>query len=257
MAHIRVERITVSFPVYSASARSLKRGMIGLATGGRIGLDGDRTVQITALDDVDLTFEHGDRVGLIGHNGAGKSTLLKVLAGIYEPVRGRVRCEGRVASMSNPRLGIDQDSTGYENIFQRGLFMGLRPREIEARTDEIAAFTELGDYLAMPVRTYSAGMAARLAFAISTCVEADILLMDEWLSAGDAAFVARARERMSDLVDKAGILVLASHSDNLIRETCNKALLLERGKVVGFGPIDDILAIYHGRRQAAQPAAVS
>jgi ABC-type polysaccharide/polyol phosphate transport system ATPase subunit len=246
MARITLEAVSVFFPVYSTNSRSLKKGVLGMATGGRIGVDGGDTIHVKALDDVTLAFEHGDRVGLVGHNGAGKSTLLQVLAGIYEPVIGRVYCEGRIASMFNPMLGMDMESTGYENILQRGLFLGFNPAEIEARAEEIAEFTELGDYLAMPMRTYSSGMAMRLAFAVSTCVNPDILLMDEWLSAGDASFVGKAQKRLGQLVDNAGILVLASHTTDLIRKTCNKAVLLEHGKVKCFGTVDDILNAYQG-----------
>jgi ABC-type polysaccharide/polyol phosphate transport system ATPase subunit len=244
MACIFVEEVRVRFPVYSTNARSLKNGLLSVATGGRIGVEGSDTVYVNALDNVSLTFEHGDRVGLIGHNGAGKTTLLQVLAGIYEPVSGRVYCEGRIATMFNPMLGMDVDSTGYENILQSGLFLGLKPAEIDAKAEEIAEFTELGGYLNMPMRTYSSGMRTRLAFAVSTCIEPDILLMDEWLSAGDASFVGKAQRRLAQLVDSAAILVLASHSTNLIRKTCNKAALLEHGKVVRFGNVDEILASY-------------
>jgi ABC-type polysaccharide/polyol phosphate transport system ATPase subunit len=245
MASIRVENVTVSFPIYSMNARSLKNSVLGMTTGGRIGTYGADTVQVRALDDVSLTLEHGDRLALVGHNGAGKSTLLQVLAGIYEPVSGRVHSEGRIASMFNPMLGIDPEGTGYENILQRGLFLGLTPAEVEARTEEIATFTELGDYLEMPMRTYSTGMAMRLAFAVCTCIHFDILLMDEWLSAGDASFVGKAEKRLAHMVDSAGIMVLASHSEPLIQRTCNRAALLEHGKVVAIGPVDDILATYH------------
>ncbi|MGQ0812731.1 MAG: ABC transporter ATP-binding protein [Nitrospiraceae bacterium] len=247
MARISLERVTVAFPVYSANARSLKNGVLGMATGGRIGIDGSDTLQVQALDDVSLVFEHGDRVGIVGQNGAGKSTLLQVLAGIYEPTRGMVCCEGRIASMFNPMLGMDMESTGYENIYQRGLFLGLSPTEIGARVGEIARFTELGDYLAMPMRTYSSGMAMRLAFAVSTCIDPDILLMDEWLSVGDATFIGKAEKRLTQLVDSAGIMVLASHTTELIRNTCNKAVLLEHGKMVSFGQVDEVLALYQAR----------
>lgn len=251
MASVILEGISVTFPVYSTNARSLKNGVLSIATGGRIGIDRADTLHVKALDNVSLAFEHGDRVGLVGHNGAGKSTLLQVLAGIYEPVSGRVYCEGRIASMFNPMLGMDVDSTGYENILQSGLFLGLKPAEIETKAEEIAEFTELGSYLAMPMRTYSAGMKTRLAFAVSTCIDPDILLMDEWLSAGDASFVGKAQKRLAQLVDSAAIMVLASHSANLIRKTCNKGVLLEHGKVVSFGQVNEVLAAYEGRASAA------
>src|SRR5262245_43159422 len=197
MACISLDEVSVSFPVYNTNARSLKKSMLAMTTGGRIGTDLDDTLYVKALDSVSLVFEHGDRVGLVGHNGAGKTTLLRVLAGIYEPVGGRFYAEGRIAPMFDPMLGMDMESTGYENIVLRGLFLGLSPAEIEARIDEIAEFAELGQYLAMPVRTYSSGMAMRLAFAVSTCIDPDILLMDEWLSTGDNSFVDKAERRLA------------------------------------------------------------
>ena len=161
-ASLRVESVTVDFPVYDASMRSLRNRFIYHGTGGRMGRDAGNRLSVRALDDVSLDFEHGDRVGIVGHNGAGKTTLLRVLAGVYEPVRGRVRRTGRTASLLDVSLGIDYDATGYENIVTRGLLLGLATEEIRERTAEIAAFTELGDYLAMPARTYSPGMRFRL-----------------------------------------------------------------------------------------------
>jgi ABC-2 type transport system ATP-binding protein/lipopolysaccharide transport system ATP-binding protein len=245
MARVLLENLSITFPVYEANARSLKNSVLALTTGGRIGTEQDR-IFVRALDDVSLAFEHGDRVALIGRNGAGKTTLLRVLAGIYEPFTGRLLTEGRVAPTFDPMLGMEMESTGYENIFLRGMFLGLRRKEIEVKAKEIAEFADLGDYLSMPVRTYSSGMAMRLAFAVATCIDPDILLMDEWLSAGDASFVAKAQKRLADFVDQASILVLASHSTDLLRSTCNKGVLLEHGRVVAFGFIEDVLAAYGG-----------
>jgi ABC-type polysaccharide/polyol phosphate transport system ATPase subunit len=243
MARICLENLSIAFPVYETNARSFKNSVLALTTGGRIGTDQGR-IFVRALEDVSLVFEHGDRIALMGHNGAGKTTLLRVLAGIYEPFSGQMISEGRVAPTFDPMLGMEMESTGYENIFLRGMFLGLQRREVEAKATEIAEFADLGDYLAMPVRTYSAGMAMRLAFAVATCVDPDILLMDEWLSAGDAGFVAKAQKRLADFVDRASIMVLASHSMDLLRTTCNKGVLLEHGRVVAFGPIEEVLAAY-------------
>ena len=158
--------------------------------------DAARHVVVKALNDVSFELREGDRVGIVGHNGSGKSTLLRVLAGAYEPVSGTIEVQGQVASMLNITLGLDYEATGYENIFLRGVIMGYTPKEIEPLVDEIVAFSELGDYIDMPMRTYSSGMSVRLAFAVSTCVKADILLMDEWLSVGDEGFKVKARERL-------------------------------------------------------------
>jgi ABC-type polysaccharide/polyol phosphate transport system ATPase subunit len=217
-----------------------------MGLGGRIGEDANHRICVKAIDGVSLTFEDGDRVALVGANGAGKSTLLRVLAGIYEPMRGRVSIQGRVASLFDIALGLDPESTGYENILLRGLFLGMSRAEIRERRDAIAVFSELGDFLAMPMRTYSSGMMLRLAFAVSTHVDAEILLMDEWIGAGDAAFTAKAERRLAELVGGAAILVLASHSEEIVRSTCNKAVLLRQGTVVQIGSVDEVLQAYRG-----------
>ena len=209
MAHIELDDIGIEFPIYHGSTRSLKNRLIGrMSLGGRIGEDSDNRLCVKALDGVTLSFGHGDRVALLGANGAGKSTLLRVLAGVYEPIRGRMLTEGRVSSMFDLLLGLDPESTGYENILLRGLFLGMTRAEIRARREDIAAFTELGNYLAMPLRTYSSGMILRLAFAVSTHMNAEILLMDEWIGAGDAAFTEKAQRRLLDLVREQPFLCL-------------------------------------------------
>ena len=243
-ANIAVESVTIDFPIYDASRRSIKNQFIYHGTGGRVGRDAGNRLTVRALDDVTLSFEHGDRVGIVGHNGAGKTTLLRVLAGVYEPIKGRVTRQGRTASLLNVSLGIDDDATGYENIMTRGLLLGLVPREVAERTEEIAAFTELGDYLAMPAHTYSSGMRFRLGFAVCTCFEPEILLMDEWLSVGDRQFVEKARKRLEEFVDRAGILVLASQNASLLERVCTKGVLLDAGRVKATGTIGDVLEGY-------------
>ena len=201
-----------------------------------------------ALENVSLALAHGDRLGLVGSNGAGKTTLLRVLAGAYEPTRGRVWRHGRTASLLNVSLGIDAEATGYENIMTRGLFLGLMPEQVRERVEEIADFTELGDYLAMPVHTYSAGMRLRLAFAVCTCFDPEILLMDEWLGIGDRAFFEKARRRLEEFVERAGILVLASQSAVLLQRVCASGVVLDAGRVIARGPIGELLKEY---KQAA------
>ena len=245
MGSIRLEHVSLTFPIYDADSRSLLRTkMLSVSTGGRIGTEGNRRVSIRALDDISLTVEHGDRLGLVGHNGAGKTTLLRVMAGIYEPTVGKVTVDGRTVPIFDLGVGMDPESTGYQNIVFRGLYLGLSRADIRARVEEIAKFTELGSFLEMPIRTYSAGMHARLAFAISTCVEPDILLLDESVGAGDATFLQKARIRLNDFVERSGILVLATHSENMIREMCGKAVLLEHGRVVAYGPVDEVVDRY-------------
>jgi ABC-2 type transport system ATP-binding protein/lipopolysaccharide transport system ATP-binding protein len=245
MPHIELQNVTVELPIYHASSRSLKNKLLGhMNLGGRISEDRSRRVCVKALDGISLTIENGDRVALLGANGAGKSTLLRVLAGVYEPVAGRLQSRGRVASLFDIGLGLDTESTGYENIFLRGLMLGMTLAEIRTRRDAIAAFSGLGDYLAMPLRTYSSGMMLRLAFAVSTHVDAEILLMDEWLGAGDASFTERAEQRLIELVGSASILVLASHSEEIVRRTCKRAVLLRHGVITHVGDVDEVLHAY-------------
>jgi lipopolysaccharide transport system ATP-binding protein len=239
MAYISARDIVVEFPIYNLSHRSLKKAFLHATTGGRLSGDAGNRVVVQALDHASFDIREGDRVGLYGHNGAGKTTLLRVLSGIYEPVRGHLTMRGRIATLLDLGLGIDPESTGYENIMLRGILAGLRPREISSRMAEIAKFTELAEYLDMPVRTYSSGMQLRLAFAVSTSVQADILLMDEWLSVGDEAFALKAQERLHSLVSRSPILVLASHSLELLTTVCNRVLVLTHG-VVAERPIDDL-----------------
>ncbi len=231
MALIALENVAVSYPIFGADAASLKTTLTSAATGGRIGRDTGVTV-IEALRDVSFELRDGDRLGLMGHNGAGKSTLLQTLAGVYPPTRGRYCHEGSIASLVNPMLGIEREATGYENIMIRGLVLGMNRLMIRQLTPDIAEFSGLGDYLHMPVHTYSTGMMMRLAFAITTSVRPDILLMDEWLSVGDAEFRKRAEERITSLVAASGILVLASHSASLIARECNRVIELSHGAII-------------------------
>lgn len=231
-AEIIARDISVEFPIYENSHRSLKKTVLNLTTGGRIGQDAGSHPIVRALDDLSFEFREGERIGLVGHNGSGKTTLLRVLSGVYAPVRGEIDIRGRVASLLDVSMGLDPDATGFENIYLRGIMDGLKPAEVKRKINEIADFSELGDYLDLPVRTYSSGMMLRLAFSISTSIEADILLMDEWLSVGDKDFSDKAAKRLDELVDKAAILVLASHNPQLIDGICNRKICLEHGKII-------------------------
>ena len=242
MASILLENVSVHFPIFSSNTRSLKRKILQMGSGGNISTDSG-AVMVQALSGVSLEFSNGDRVGLCGQNGSGKTTLLRVIAGIYEPTGGRALCEGHITPLFDPTLGMEMEATGFENIFFRGLLLGLRPAEIRAKTEEIAEFTELGNYLSMPVRLYSSGMMLRLAFSISTCFIPEILLLDEWIAVGDHRFMEKAQERMGRFVDYSHILVLASHSEDLIRNVCNKAVLLDQGKVVAVAHPDEIFSL--------------
>ncbi|WP_323029264.1 ABC transporter ATP-binding protein [Castellaniella defragrans] len=221
----------------------MKMRMLGALNNRRLAASHGVTV-VRALQALDFEFNDGDRIGLIGGNGAGKSTLLRVLAGIYTPSSGTVRVEGRVVALLELGLGMDDNLTGYENIRLRGMLLGMSPEEIKAKTPGIAAFTDLDNYLHLPIRTYSSGMRVRLAFAISTAVEADLLLLDEVVGVGDAAFMKKANERLQDFHDRAKIVFIASHANDTIRTMCNKALWLDGGQLRMAGPVEDVMQAY-------------
>lgn len=245
MASIDISKVSVEFPIYNISSRSFKKHFIRLATGGNVTEDARQHVVIQALKNISISLKDGDRVGLIGHNGSGKSTLLRLLARIYEPSAGHIRVEGQISPMLDIMHGIETEFTGYENILIRGTILGLSKAQIQGKIAEITEFSGLGDYLAMPIRTYSSGMMVRLAFSISTAIKPDILLIDEIFGAGDADFMQKARQKMASLLTESSIVVLASHSDDLIKEFCNKALLLEGGRIKYFGSIEQALSLYH------------
>ena len=241
---ITCQDLTLRFPVYGVDAKSLKKHLASVTVGGRLRSHTGST-EVTALSNLNLKLKAGDRLGLIGHNGSGKTTLLRALSGAYEPDEGTIEVEGRIAALLDLGLGIDPSATGFDNIRLRGRIAGLSSREIDERMDEIAEFTGLGPFLAMPVKTYSAGMQGRLAFAAATSVEADVLLMDEWISVGDADFQKLAHKRLLKLVERAGILVLASHDTDLLRLYCNKVMRLEAGvasEVTDIRKLDQLLA---------------
>lgn len=240
-AVLSLDHVNVSFPIYQTGSRSLKKNLISLGSAGRIARDAKDHVTVDALRDISLKIETGDRVAIVGANGAGKTTLLRVMAGIYEPISGAVTVKGRISPMFDIGLGMDMDLSGYDNIRLRGLLLGLRASQIEKMMSGIAEFTELGDYLEMPVRTYSSGMILRLTFSVATSFQPEILLMDEWILAGDGRFLTKAEARINSLIDNASILVLASHNLKVCRKWCNKALWLKNGEVHGFGPSADVI----------------
>ncbi len=249
MVSIDVHDASVDFPIFDAKSRSLKKTVMGLV-GGNIASD-TKVPIIEALRDINVTLEHGARVGLVGHNGAGKSTLLRLLSGIYEPTRGTAEIRGRVAPVFDLGVGMDPEISGYENIMIRGLFLGMTRKEMEQRVDDIAEFTELGDFLRMPLRTYSTGMRVRLALGVVTSIDPEILLLDEGIGAVDASLLERAKGRLKDLVDRAGLLVFASHSNDLLRQLCTSALWMEHGTIRQQGPLEEVLDAYKGRKHAA------
>jgi ABC-type polysaccharide/polyol phosphate transport system ATPase subunit len=213
------------------------RGRSAPHAGGTITGNGQHRY-VTALDGVSFELKAGDRLGLVGPNGAGKTTLLKLLYGIYEPTGGTLEVNGRVDALFNINLGFRAEATGRRNIVLRGLINGWSPEEIESRIDGIIEFSELGDFIDMPFKSYSQGMAARLAVAIATSFSPEILLMDEWIGAGDAAFQAKTRKRMDEIAERAGIMVLASHDRELIKRTCTRILELEKGRATRFDKVE-------------------
>jgi ABC-type polysaccharide/polyol phosphate transport system ATPase subunit len=252
MPCVILEDVTVDFPIYGAQ-KSFRTELLDLAAGGLIRREGKRRSRVTvrAIDGISLRIEHGDRLALIGHNGAGKSTLLRVLAGVFEPTGGRVTIEGRLSPLFNLSPGLDIDDTGYENVMNCGLFLGMHAREVRRKLPQIADATGLGDFLALPVRTYSAGMILRLGFAIATAIDPEILLLDEGLGAGDASFAESAERRIADLIDRSSIVVFASHALEQLRTICNKAILMEKGHIKYAGPVTDAIDVYTRSYHAA------
>ena len=235
----------VDIPIFDAKSRSLKKAVLGSA-GGSIGKNASNVVVVEALKEITLSLREGDRIGLVGHNGAGKSTLLRMLAGIYEPTRGVAQIRGRVAPVFDLGVGMDPEISGFENIIIRGLFLGQTRKQIESKVDEIAEFTELGDYLSMPLRTYSTGMRVRLAMGVVTSIDPEILLLDEGIGAVDAEFMRKARTKLADLVSRSGILVFASHSNEFLAQLCNEALWIDHGRIRQRGGIEEIVTAYEG-----------
>ena len=252
MASVAVQGLHVDFPIYHGNSRSLKQTVLQAAKtraaqglhAGRLHHDSRNRVIVQALRDVNFQLRSGERLGLVGVNGAGKTTLLRVLAGIYEPVRGRVAVEGTVGALLDPNLGMNSDLTGRENIALRGLYSGMPRTAIRALEDDVQEFSDLGEFLDLPVRFYSSGMVVRLGFALATAIHSQVLIMDEWLLAGDASFMQRAQARLGGMVQGAEILVLSSHMPTVIENWCTRALWMDQGRVRMDGTPGDVLAAY-------------
>jgi ABC-type polysaccharide/polyol phosphate transport system ATPase subunit len=240
---IRLSNVCVDIPVFNFASDSLRNLILGKTIGGRFAQIGSHLI-VNALKNVSFEAHDGDRIALVGSNGSGKTTLLRVLANVYSPTSGTSEVNGEVSPMFDTTLGMSPDATGMENIRICGMLWGLSPAEIAASKDEIAAFTELGDYLKMPVRTYSTGMKLRLAFAIATVRTPDIFLLDEIIGVGDANFYQKAFARLLTLVHSSRILFVASHSNVILREVCNKVLWLHQGALVAFGDTVEVLSAY-------------
>lgn len=246
MGKIVLKNVCVDIPIFNAQGRSLKKKLLGVATRGRIGLTESGNTIIRALNDINLTIEPHERVGLLGPNGAGKSTLLRVLGKVYAPTAGSAYIDGSIGSLIDISLGIDTEATGLENVYLRAALLGIPKKLVEQELPNLLEITQLGDFIHMPVRTYSTGMHMRLAFAVSTMISPDILLMDEWLSVGDQQFQKVAEKRLTTLIERSNILVLGSHSRELIEKVCTRAIWLQDGNLKMDGDPHEVCKRYFG-----------
>ena len=246
MSSIIARNVTVDLPIYNGADRSFKRTVFSMGIGGRLDRDRNNRVVVRALDSINLEIRDGDRIGLIGRNGAGKSTLLQVIAGLREPTRGTIAIEGRVSTLFSLLSVMDPELTGYENISMVSALLGISSFRQAALRKDVEEFTELGDYLRLPIRTYSAGMQVRLSFALLTAQNPSIVLLDEVIGAGDAHFASRAMARILDMTARGDILVIASHSEQALRSTCTQVLWLDHGTIRRLGPADEVLRDYNG-----------
>lgn len=230
-AHIRLQNVSIDFLVYNSRNRSLKNQFIKTLSGGAINFDAHGRTVVRSLHDLTLDIEEGDRVALLGHNGSGKTTLLRTIAGVYRPIVGSVSVSGNVFSLLDISLGIDPEATGIENIYLRAAVLGIGQKEVNKNLAHIIDFSGLGQFIDLPLRTYSSGMNFRLAFSISTLLNPEILLMDEWLSVGDSDFAEKAHTRLTDMVNESKILVIATHSEQLAKRLCNRIITLHQGRI--------------------------
>ena len=240
MPHILAEAVSIEFPLYHIGARSLKKRILA-SSPLRLRQDESSRIVVAALRDLAFHIKAGERVALVGHNGAGKTTLLRTLAGVYEPVAGRLEVAGTIGALIDPSAGMDPNATGRENIILRGLFRGLDEAQSTDLAEEVGAFSGLAEFLDVPVRTYSAGMSVRLSFAMATVMDPEVLLMDEWFMAGDADFLDRAKAKIEGLVTKAEVMVLATHDMAIVRQWCTRAIKLDAGRIVADGTVAEVL----------------
>lgn len=242
---IQIDNVTLDIPVIDAE-KSIRKSFFNYCVGGKFIHDPSKNqLKIRALDNISLQIQEGDRIGLIGRNGSGKSSLLRVIAGIYQPTVGILTVQGKIAPLLNIAIGLEWDSSGIENISRVGLYLGMTKKEIHQKLEDIIAFSELGDFIKLPVRTYSNGMLTRLTFSIATALDPEILLIDEGFGMGDEHFTRHAKERLTNFYQKTNILVIATHAPTLIKEFCTKAALLDQGKLLTCGNVEEVLDIYY------------
>lgn len=251
MASVDLKSVSVDLAVYNPRGRALKTAILAGTVGGRIKNAADPGIKIiSALQDVSFSVRDGERVGLVGGNGAGKTTLLRVLSGAYPPTGGDCVIQGKTSSLIDLAMGMDSESTGYENIVMRGVMLGLTRKQAAGLTDDVAEFSELGEFLDLPIRTYSSGMLLRLAFAVCTAIKPEILVLDEVIGVGDAAFADKAKRRIGAMIQQSNIMFLASHDNTTIREFCNRVIWLKEGRVEMDGSADAVIEAYAGSSAA-------
>jgi ABC-type polysaccharide/polyol phosphate transport system ATPase subunit len=257
MPSINVQNVSLTFKLRKNKNVTLKEYLVK----GLFRPSSNPGVTIHALENLSLTAREGDRLGIIGHNGAGKSTLLKLLAGIYPPTQGSVEIQGRICSLFDIALGFEHEATGWENIVFRSYLHGESPASVRAKLNSIGEFTELGEFLSVPVRNYSAGMLMRLAFAIATASDPDVLLIDEVLAVGDMAFQLKAKARMKELMASSRLMVVVSHDLKSLKEMCNRVIWMKHGQIVMDGPSTDVVRRYvesvSGQPQPAKEMATA
>ena len=232
MVKIIINNLSLDFPIFSWHGRSIKHDVLSYTIGGMIGYKRNRPTSVVALSNINLEINSGDRVAIVGNNGSGKTTLLRTISKIYYPVRGDIKVYGLTHSLIDIMLGVNYEATGRENIFLRGLLLGLSKTQIKHYEDEIIEFSELEAFIDLPIRLYSTGMALRLAFSIAMVIKCDILVMDEWLSVGDADFKSKAQAKLQQIINRTKILVIATHDASLVQRICNRRIQLAHGRII-------------------------
>ena len=248
MTHVQLSNVGVEFRLLSSRDKSFRSGIVQAATGGRLFRDSKGGVQVQALHSVNLQLVSGEKLGILGHNGSGKSTLLRVFTRVLTPTTGSALISGTVGSLVDVSLGMNPEETGRNNVYLRGALLGLSKTTMDKYFDDIVAFAGLGDFIEMPLRSYSTGMQLRLSFAVSTISAPEILVMDEWLSVGDEQFRQAAQERLSQIVAMSKILIIASHSRELLERVCTRGVVLRGGRIERDGPIDEVTEYYFGAK---------
>jgi ABC-type polysaccharide/polyol phosphate transport system ATPase subunit len=240
MSRIELDKASLTFEIRERGRMTLKEFLVR----GMFRQGANPITYIPALQEISLEVRQGERLGIIGHNGAGKSTLLRMLAGVYPPTSGKRVVEGRISSLFDVTLGFEMDANGLENIRFRAYLQGETPQSIEPKIPEIMEFTELGKFIHLPVRYYSAGMLVRLGFAISTAIQPEILLVDEVLSVGDMSFQKRARQRMREMMAQAQLIVVVSHDLTSLAKFCDRVLWMDHGHMKEIGPASEVIGRY-------------